>query len=159
MSEVYVRRLRAVRDEFEAARIALLYVAKYWQPHDIQNEPEVAVLKFTLRPFEQAQQNVEQTYFVRLYAEFEGILKDHLATNHPSLPVPDRPKVDQLISLVLRAEAVRLDPILRAKMDAVRDYRNSIAHSKRRSGIAVISFVDALSRLNTVLAKLSDPRT
>ena len=101
---------------------------------------------------------VELTYFVRLYAEFEGILKDHLATNHPTIMISDKPKVDKLISLVMKAEGFTSDPILRRKMDNVRDYRNSIAHRTRASSPSV-TFVDALSSLNKFLARLPEPIT
>ena len=96
------------------------------------------------------------TYFVRLYAEFEGILKDHLATNHPAVVVPDKPKVDKLISLRVKAEGFTLDPALRHKMETVRDYRNSVAHHVRASAPSV-TLVDALSSLNRFLARLPDP--
>ena len=99
---------------------------------------------------------MEVTYFVRLYAEFEGILKDHLATNHPAVVVPDKPKVDKLISLRVKAEGFTLDPALRHKMETVRDYRNSVAHRVRASAPSV-TLVDALSSLNRFLARLPDP--
>jgi len=159
VSDVYIRRLRSVQAEFNAARVALFFTIRNWQRYDIGGEPDVTDLRLKPGQFERAQERVEETYFVRMYAEFEGILKDHLTTNHPKVSVPDRPKVDQLISAVLKAEKVTIDPALRAKLDAVRDYRNSIAHSARRPGAVFVPFVDALSRLNTFVDKLPDPRT
>jgi hypothetical protein len=66
--------------------------------------------------------------------------------------------VDQLINAVTKAERIKVDPVLRQKMDDVRDYRNSLAHSKRPSATRV-SFVEALARLNTFLSKLPEPLT
>lgn len=100
---------------------------------------------------------MEATYFIRLYAEFEGILKDHLATNHPAVRVPDKPKVDWLINRVIRAESIAIEPPLRAKMNAVRDYRNALAHRKQKIVPGIVTFTDALSRLNTFLARLPEP--
>ena len=93
-----------------------------------------------------------------MYAEFEGTLEDHLATNHPAVAVPDKPKVDKLISLVARAEGFILDSALRHKMDAVRDYRNSVAHRVRAAAPSV-TLVDALSSFNRFFAKLPEPLT
>ncbi len=154
MSEVYIQRLRAVQMEFNAAREAISYVQRNWQRHDIYADLA------RLRPahFDEAGRHVEMTYFVRLYAEFEGILKDHLAINHPTVMIADKSKVDKLISLVMRAEGFTLDPILRRKMDNVRDYRNSIAHRAHASAPSV-TLVDALSSLNKFLARLPDPFT
>lgn len=104
----------------------------------------------------EASRNAEQTYFIRLYAEFEGILKDHLATNHSHVRVPDKPKVDWLISRVLQLEGISLEQPLRLRLDLVRDYRNSIAHRTRRV-IRIVSMNDALSVLNTFLARLPEP--
>lgn len=152
MSEVYIRRLRVVQTEFNSARDAIGYVLRNWQKHGIDAEMP------RLRPnhFNEAGANMEMTYFVRLYAEFEGILKDHLTTNHPNVAVVDKPKVDWLISQVVRAEGITINPILRRKMDDVRNYRNSIAH-RTRAAVPTITFVDALSTLSRFLAKLPDP--
>ncbi len=61
------------------------------------------------KDFVLANQNLEATYFIRLYAEFEGILKDHLATNHSRIKVPEKPRVDWLISRVIQAESISLE--------------------------------------------------
>lgn len=114
--------------------------------------------KGTLTPsdFVRAELHLEATYFIRLYAEFEGVLKDHLATNHPRVKVPEKPKVDWLLSRVLQVEALSLEQPLRVRLDAVRDYRNSITHRARRV-ILQVSFADGLSALNTFLARLPEP--
>lgn len=96
------------------------------------------------------------TYLIRLYAEFEGILKMHLASNHPSLHLLDKPKIDWLISRVVRAEGLSVERPLRVRLDAVRDFRNSVAHQSLP--VAPVSFGDALSALNTFLARLPDPK-
>ena len=154
MSDVYIQRLRGVQREFNSAREAIRYVQRNWQRYDIYADLP------GLKPanFEEAGRNAEVTYFVRLYAEFEGTLKDHLATNHPAVAVPDKPKVDKLIGLVAKAEGFILDSALRHKMDAVRDYRNSVAHRVRAAAPSV-TLVDALSSFNRFFAKLPEPLT
>jgi hypothetical protein len=52
----------------------------------------MAGLRLKKSQFQQAQPNVEATYFIRLYAEFEGILSGHLTSNHPVVNVPEKPK-------------------------------------------------------------------
>ncbi|MGI4788417.1 MAG: hypothetical protein ACRYFS_06150 [Janthinobacterium lividum] len=154
MSDSYIVRLRAIRLEFESARQAISYVQRNWQKYDIYAELS------HLKPinFEQAGVRVEQAYFIRLYAEFEGILKDHFATNLPLSKVPDKPKIDWLISQIAKAEMFTIDPKLRVKMDEIRNYRNSIAH-RTRAVVPAVTLTDALSRLNTFLAKLPEPLT
>ena len=132
----------------------MTYLDRNWQRHAIYREIEGV----TPRDLAQAGQNVEATYIIRLFAEFEGVLKDHLATNHPHVSVPTRPRVDWLINRAVQVESLAIDPLLRRNMDAVRDYRNSIAHRKRTPAPA-IPLVAVLSTLNTFVAKLPDPLT
>jgi hypothetical protein len=154
MSSVYIERLRAVLRELDTARESLLYVNRNWQRNNIfQEMPGQSAQQFI-----QTEQNVEVTYFVRLYAEFEGILKDHLATNHPQIRVLNKPKVDWLIGRIVQLENIPIEQPLRLKMDDVRDYRNSIAHRSRRAA-SLMTFGNALSALNTFLARLPDPLT
>ena len=154
MSDLYIQRLRSVQTELAAVRAALAYIERNWQKQDVYLDVNV----LTLGDFGRAARRAEATYFIRLYAEFEGILKDHLETNHPRVAVPDKPKVDWLISRVIRAEGIAIGQPLRLKMDTVRDYRNMITHRHGRSK-AFVLFDDALSVLNTFLAKLPDPIT
>lgn len=153
MSGVYRNRLRRIQAELSAAREAIAYVSRHWQQESIINEIDPTV---TRHDFLLAAANIEETYFVRLYAEFEGILKFHLAANHANIRVGDKPKVDWLISRVSRAEGIVIDPSLGRKMNGVRDYRNSIAH-QRLPAAQFVSFASALSTLNQFLSKLPDP--
>lgn len=122
MSNAYIERMRRIQAEFNATRECLIYVTRNWQKKDIQLERALP------QDVAQAERNIEATYLIRLYAEFEGILKDHLATNHPRIKIPDKPRVDWLISRVIQAEGVSLEQPLRVRMDDARDYRNSVAH-------------------------------
>lgn len=152
MSGTYIYRLRAIQFELAAAREALSFVERHWQSHGIYREIDL------LRPrdFAQASRHIEETYLIRLYAEFEGVLKDHLTVNRPHIQLPDRPRVDWLLSRVEQTENISVELPLRQRMNLVRDYRNSIAHQDQRR-VLYVAFDDALSILNTFLARLPDP--
>jgi len=152
MSGIYRSRLRQIQAELAAAREAIAYVRRHEQQETIINEVDTV----TRHDFLLAATNVEKTYFVRLYAEFEGILKYHLAANHAEIGIADKPQVDWLISRVSRAEGVAIDPNLRRRMNGVRDYRNSIAHYVLPAA-QFVPFDSALSTLNQFLSKLPEP--
>ena len=148
----YFRRLLQVEEELETTRESLSHVLRRWQADGLAD-----VLSIKRRTVVETLRNLEITYFIRLFAEFEGILKDHLATNHFAVTVPDKPKVDQLIALVVKADGFAVDPALRSKINAVRDYRNTLAHTGSAT-VSRVSFANARSYLNTFVAKLSAPQ-
>ncbi len=153
MSRFYLYRLRVLRDERDATRLALAYLARNWHRSETaefaaaQNSPgaKQMILK--------TDANLDTTFFVRLTAEFEGILKDHLRANHRITNPPY--KVDALITRVLKLENLEIDPNLRTKLDEARDYRNSIAH--RGQAVVAVTFDEAFNRYNRFAAKLPDP--
>ena len=152
MSNVYIQRMRSVQAEYSAVATTLTFFEQH------RKEQQVTQQTGTLTPgdFVRAELNLEATYFIRLYAEFEGVLKDHLAANHAHIKVPEKPKVDWLLTRVLQMEALSLEQPLRMRLDAVRDYRNSITHQVRKVVLRV-AFADALAVLNTFLARLPEP--
>ncbi len=160
MSNVHTQRLRAVNREYEAAREAVGYVVNNWDAQDIYNE----MPGLTLPNFKATNAMLERTYFIRLFAEFEGILKDHLDTNHPAarwkgslrIAVRDKIEVNENITLVLRENGLTIPTDERQRLLDVRGYRNSIAHLNLTTP-PIITFGDALSRLNTFVAKLPAP--
>lgn len=160
MSNVHTQRLRAVNREYDAAREAVGYVINHWDAQDIYNE----LPGLTLHNFKTTNEMLERTYFIRLFAEFEGILKDHLDTNHPAArwkgrlraDMRDKLEVNENISLVVREDHLRLTSDERQRLLDVRDYRNSIAHLNLTMP-PIITFGDALSRLNTFVAGLPAP--
>jgi len=156
MSDEYIRRLRQVRTELDATRFSLSLALRTWHTVIVQS----AVISTSDRPvarkdLESAAGRLENTYFVRLSAEFEGILKDHLTTNHPAIRLPNDAKVDWLVARVRRAEKLRLPAVLLFNLSQVRAYRNAIAHR----GIAAVPvlFDEALRYYNFFLARLPDP--
>lgn len=154
MSNLYIQRLRAIRDEYEATRQGIAYVNTHWNRHSIYRETEMKEL--TPKNFQRAARYLLSTYLLCLTAEVEGILKSHLETNHPALRMPQNPKVDQLISKASKAEKFSVDPALRTNLAAVRDYRNQFVHSGEIPPTTV-EFTKALAWFNTFLAKLPGP--
>jgi hypothetical protein len=148
VSYLHVQELQPVRDEYLAASAALTYVARVW--HELGGEPESR--RTRLSHVREADRNLEITYIIRLFSEFEALLSDHLTRRHPGLRVPR--STEALINRVALRERIP-DPI-RDGVQVVREYRNSIVH--RRSGHAsVLGFRQAMSSLNQFLALLPDP--
>ncbi len=154
MSNQYIQRLRAVRGEFEAAKQGIAYVNRNWDQRDIARD----VSGVTPKDFRRVNEYLFATYLIRLSAEFEGILKYHLTSNHSSVSVPKDAKVDWLISKVSKAENFKVDQNLRANLEKVRTYRNGFAHSGQMPP-ATFTFDSALSWFNTFLDKLPEPLT
>jgi hypothetical protein len=158
MSGEHIERLHIIQSELRATTAALAYISNNAHRTDIIGDP--ALSEFSIPFLNQVAKHLETTYFVRLSAEFEGILREHLATNHPDFVFPANKgawKVDLFLTAVCRRDKFRCDPQLRRKLDEIRDQRNSLAH--RSAGGAQITFTEALSRYNTFLAKLSASRS
>ena len=102
MSNQYIQRLRSVRGEYEAARQGFAFVNQNWHKYNIYQD----VYDVTPANFHRAAEYVFATYLIRLSAEFEGILKYHITTNHQGIAVPKDAKVDWLISRVSKAENI-----------------------------------------------------
>ena len=160
MSSIYIERLRRVSREYEALRQAVVYVINNWQQQDIYNK----IQGITPQDFKRTVDSLERTYFIRLFAEFEGILKDHLDTNYSTVLWKGKPRADKRdkidvnenITLVVKHDNIKQVEGERQRLLDIRNYRNSIAHFNSTAP-AIVTFNDALSRLNTFLAKLPDP--
>src|SRR5438067_302796 len=79
MSHWLIQRLGAVSDEFEAARSALGLAVRLWPV--VHREEEVSGQR--LAAFRRAGDNVEATYVLRLFAEFESILRRQYPHSRP----------------------------------------------------------------------------
>lgn len=123
-----IERMRAVEREYLAAVEAIDLLAKA-----LQADPAyLSSRDLRARDFQSLKKNLEATYLIRLYAEFESGLRDAWRnafhqTSHP--PMRD----------LLSAFAARRD-IPQAWCDAVvavREYRNSLVHEEREQAEAV----------------------
>src|SRR5436190_999490 len=84
VSYLHVQLLEPVLEEYIAAYAALSYTARVW--HVVRAEPEVG--RVQLSHVRQAIDNLEATYIIRLFSEFEAILVQHLTVSYPRLRVP-----------------------------------------------------------------------
>jgi hypothetical protein len=114
--------VKNIRDEFIAIRESLAYVKTNW--------PKIVDINGA-RPedFKRAERNLERTYCLRLFVEFEGILKEYLLEMHPAVIVPSKPSAEWLINKVTRLQSLPIHAELVRKVKEVRDYRNALAHS------------------------------
>ena len=148
----YSDRLDRLRAELALTLASVCYI------RDNLNRPEISRLAEFAAVKRAATVGIEErlsdTYFIRLTAEFEGILKDYLSEYHPIIAVPDNVNFDWLISWVFRPKKI-VNPAFRLQIDAVRKYRNAIAH--RGAKPALVTFAQALQRLNRLIELLPKP--
>ncbi|MDQ2686581.1 MAG: hypothetical protein M3Y28_01810 [Armatimonadota bacterium] len=153
MSAIYVRRLDRVREEYVAASGALAYVSAHWHSQSIFSFRGLASINS--EDVRRAANDLEATYFIRLFSVFEGILKEHLAKNHPSVRVAEDASAAWLIDRVsARQRPPIIDP-LRSRVHAVRRYRNFLVHP---GGLmpAFVPFSEALGRRTRFSDRLPD---
>ena len=147
MSYPHVQQLALIRDEFDAARAALVYTQRTW--NSTRSEPEVSDL--SLSSVKSALDNLETTYILRAFVRFEALLREHLEAR--SVPVPYR--TEDLINSAARRQRPRIPDELRDQAQTVREYRNAIVHSKP-SAIPLLDIQEALRYLNLFLDRLED---
>lgn len=136
MSHVHVEQLSAVFEEYEEVRGAVTQHLR---------DPSRAGYRNLLR----ADANLETTYIVRLFVEFEGILRLVLLAHDPRRRVSR--EAYNRINRAARLFSIP-DPIRDAVHDA-REYRNSVVHPGG-SRIASLSIRQARSVLNRFLKPL-----
>jgi len=148
VSYVLIQRLTAVRDEFRVARAAVTFAERTWPQSG--GEPEfhgarMEHVRLTVR-------NLQGTYVIRLFAEFEELLRYYLEYRHPQRRLPRT--AEALINRVALLE--HLPDAAREGAHEVRQYRNSLVHVGAVTA-PLLDFDRALSSLNRYLAPLPDP--
>ncbi len=108
----------------------------------------------TPRDLVAAGENLETTYLVRLWAEFETALLSYYRdlTGDAEARIRATDLVNTLAA-VRRGRAVADE--VRAAVHEVREYRNSLVH-ERTDPAPPVALVEARSRLNTFLGKLPE---
>ncbi len=148
MSRQLVQNLASVRQEFRAARAALSYAEQQWA-----QATEDALLKgVSKRHVTAALGKVEQTYLIRLFSEFEGMLRTYLENRNE--PVPG--KAFALVNKAAKPQRANVPDNKRIAVHRVREYRYAVVHDQG-SGAVAVSFDQALSALNQYLVSLPDP--
>ncbi len=138
-SDAY-RRLARVRDEFEAARLALAYTLAQMQAGVPINGPQ----NMALPEMRLSARHLEVTYLLRLYAEYEGILMDYWLGG---MRRRTRPQMKVLMDRIASNQTMSAGNLFDAHR--VRDFRNDIVHHNVRD--PRLTFRDCASRLGTYL--------
>jgi len=138
-------RLTAVRDELEAARFSLRRAQEALQAGEDFLGHQSAVRPSHVR---ECARHLEMTYLLRLFAEFEHVLRDYWHTARPRA-VRRRTRMEILINRIAAICAIPFDALENAH--DVREYRNAIVHSDEASRL---TFNECKSRLGTFLSFL-----
>jgi hypothetical protein len=132
----HVQRLISVRQEFEAIQTAL--------------GPRLADVSLANSAhLVRAVSNLEKTYLIYLFSEFEGILRDYLTDIRPRRRIP---RVAELL-MDRVAGLAHIPDGVRHAAHAVRNYRNALVH-RGVLIVPVISFREAFSVLSRFLSIL-----
>jgi hypothetical protein len=139
---IWMERIRAVEREFTATKFAterLLFAA--------QHDPTILEDRVEPREIVRAVSNLEDTYIIRLFAEFETALKMFLRAN--KIRVPN--KAEFLVNRVAAKMKILYEPL--QHVQAVREYRNSLVHDRTESPDR-ISLRNATAHLCTFFGRL-----
>jgi hypothetical protein len=145
VSYLHVQALESVHSEFTSSAAVLAYATRVW--HELSREPELHGARHI--DFRRAVDNLETTYIIRLFAEYEAILQDHLSARHPGIRMPRT--AEALINRVALRE--RLPHPVREDAQAVREYRNALVH-RRITPVPSRSLREVRAVLNRFLARL-----
>jgi len=99
-----------------------------------------------------ASKNLEGTYIIRIFTEFETALRLFWITDRSTKPPKDAVRL--LSGLAVK---VRISNDCLMRVHEVRGYRNNLAHN-REEPANVVSFVTARHRLNEFRGRLHGPR-
>ncbi len=160
MSQSHVFRLKKVKNEFDTSSAAVAYTAHYWHYQDkpiVPSDPRLLLLRdMTLKEFEAALSpgTLESIFIIRLFAVFEGVLKDHHSLCHANDTVSPYASVSWYIDRIAFFNRERISDKLVENVHEVRKYRNSLVHSLP-NGNAIV-FTEALADLSKFAAKLPE---
>lgn len=143
-----LERIRAVERELLAAR----YAAELLNVELFKNPALLAREKFKLPDFREFTKNLDGTYLVRLFAEFEAGLRD-VWVNHFKKPADKHVPVRDLIDSIGKRRHVPDDVIDGAH--STRRARNALVHEGHDDAVAV-EFAPARSFLGEFLSRLPE---
>ena len=142
----WLLRMKEVEKEHTASKIAM-------DRFRSQAELDPTVLRGVGFPdIGRASENLEGTYVIRLFAEFEAALRTYWSTYKLKKP-PGRAIV--LIDRV--ASTARIDPISHEAAHVVRRFRNVLVHN-REEPTKSVAIADVRRSLNKYLDYLKPPR-
>jgi hypothetical protein len=117
--------LRAVQNELEAAKFAVGFAIAALQSG--QALPSQGPGTFKPSHLRDCVRNLELTYILRLFAEFEAVLRQYWTVVRPRQK-PRRTKVEVLMNRIASLCTITYDVALRA--NEVRAFRNDIVHAQ-----------------------------
>jgi hypothetical protein len=138
-------RIRGTVKEFEAARFCLIHV----QEGIIAGAALRKTDPVQSSDISKCRRNLESTYLLRLFAEFEFVLRSYLAVVRPS-PRPRQKRMEHLINRIAAARTIPYD--IYADVHQVRVHRNDLVHVLE--GLGVLTFYECKSRLGKFLRYL-----
>jgi hypothetical protein len=118
---------RRVREEFYAAGFAANHILTQWNedPRVIEKARQAQITDSELK---RCKDNLEITYALRLFAEFEGVLRDYW---NMGIKKKSRPDMQPLMESIARRRGMIDDDLYAA--DEIREFRNKIIHENLRS--------------------------
>jgi len=156
VSRVYQRTLARVQDERDVAEEVTAYVRDNWYSKSIFDEAGF-IEGATLHSVLQLLDTLDTIFTTRLFAAFEGILRQHMRQYHPKPAVPEDAGAALLIDRVAVSQAVRISIPLCDEVHEVRKYRNSLMHPDGARAME-IPFTVALAGLARYVGWLPEPK-
>ena len=116
--------IRRARNEFDAARFALTHVSS-----ELNRSPELyrkaERAKVTVSELKRCSNNIQITFIIRLFSEFEAILRDYWLEGMQRVSEPNMQRLMDWIASQCNMDAPDL-----AIAHQMRDYRNKVIHNK-----------------------------
>ncbi len=120
--------LRRLRDELEAGKFAAAHVVWAWD-----GDPTLSIaatkVDVTRAEVQRFSNNLEFTFIIRLFSEFEAVLREYWLNG---LGRPTTPPIFDLIDSVGRR--IGISAVDLAAAHAVREFRNKVVHESLREG-------------------------
>ncbi len=137
-------RILAVEREYKAAKKAIDLLGREMQSNPALGKPD----GWGARDARQVQENLEPTFIIRLYAEFEAGLRE--AWEHYFKKDTHPPMKDLLLAVATKRSAT--DYLDDAR--AVQEYRNNLVHEGDSRRMRPVSFEKARRSLAVFLGRL-----
>jgi hypothetical protein len=142
--QVRIERVMAIGLELRAAEFAAALVDDAL----LSDSGLFAGESFKVRDYRNWKRGLSATYLIRIFAEFEAVLRDVWATH---LGRDTHPRTLDLVDAVAGYQMVPDD--IKDGVQAVRRYRNSLVH-EGGEGAVEVPFTTARSYLGTYLSRL-----
>lgn len=136
--------INSVENEFRANRIALEFLLPR-----LNSEPKELREGLSPRIFQHVINNLERTFFIRIFAEFEGCLRSYYSSYKKTEPM-----VSQLIDSIGSKSKMPHSRI--AAVHLIRESRNQIIHIPLGFASAVVNLESARSGLQRYVAFLPE---